>query len=150
MGLKKTIKLRSTAFGQMGAIPDKYTCVSINVNPPLEIIGIPDGTESLALIVDDPDAPGGVFDHWVVYNISPYTNFIEECSCPDGAIEGFNGMGKIGYTGPCPPSGKHRYFFKIYAIDKKIEEKSLTKKELIEKIEDHVIDHAELVGVFSK
>jgi Raf kinase inhibitor-like YbhB/YbcL family protein len=144
----KKMELRSIAFSQNGHIPHKYTCEGEDINPPLEISNIPENTSSLALIMDDPDAPGGVFDHWLVWNISPQ-NHITENTNP--GTSGTNSFGKTGYGGPCPPSGSHRYFFKVYALDGELElPASSGKAELLEAMKGHVIGEAELMGLYKK
>ncbi|MEZ5336276.1 MAG: YbhB/YbcL family Raf kinase inhibitor-like protein [Methanolobus sp.] len=112
------LTVTSTAFGNGEQIPSKYTCDGENVNPSLETGNIPDDLVSLLLIMDDPDAPSGTFTHWVVWNIEPETE-IAENSIP--GIEGLNGASRASYTGPCPPSGTHRYFFKMYGLDTELD-----------------------------
>ena len=112
------LKIRSVAFSHGGYIPPRYTCEGEDVNPPLEISDIPENTKSLALIVEDPDAPRGTYDHWIVWNIPPH-EAIKENSHP--GISGRNSFGNRGYGGPCPPSGSHRYFFKVYALDSNLD-----------------------------
>ena len=146
---KVSIPLTSTAFANNGDIPAKYTCQGKNINPPLAIGQTPKGTVSLALIIDDPDAPKGVFDHWVVYNINPTTTLIAENSKP--GTEGKNGTGESAYMGPCPPSGKHHYFIRLYAVDKMLDLKSgATKKEVQDAIDGHILGEGELVGMYQK
>jgi Raf kinase inhibitor-like YbhB/YbcL family protein len=111
------LKISSTAFGNNGMIPQKYTCDGADLNPPLALEGIPEQTKSLSLIVDDPDAPRGTWVHWVAWNIAPGTSAIEEGSVPPGAQQGMNDFRRLDYGGPCPPSGTHRYFFKLFALD---------------------------------
>jgi len=131
-------------------MPTKYTCDGENINPPLELSGISKETKSLVLIMDDPDAPSKTWVHWVVYNIDPSTTKIEEDSAP-GGIQGMTDFGKLGYGGPCPPSGTHRYFFKLYALDTILDApSSLTKQQVLEKVRDHVIEEAEIVGLYSR
>ena len=142
------MKISSTVFENNGRIPDKYTCSGDDISPPLNIEEFPAGTKSLALIVDDPDAPMGTWVHWVVWNIQPGKN-ISEDNVP--GLEGSNDFGKLSYGGPCPPSGTHRYFFKAYALDTELElNKGATKKELLEAIESHVLENVELIGLFSR
>ncbi len=144
----EALKISSPAFQHNGSIPVKYTCDGEDVNPPLNIEGIPEGTQSLVLIVDDPDAPMGTWDHWIVWNIEPKEN-VEENSVP--GTEGMNGFGKHSYGGPCPPSGTHRYFFKVYALDTKLELGENSKKEDVEKaIEGHILAKGELIGLYSR
>jgi Raf kinase inhibitor-like YbhB/YbcL family protein len=111
------MELSSPAFTNNNPIPDTYTCKGSGISPPLNIAGVPHGTQSLALFVHDPDAPGGDFIHWTVWNISPTTTVIAEGSKPSDATEGQNDFGKTGWGAPCPPSGTHRYFFELYALD---------------------------------
>src|ERR1700730_16873973 len=110
------MKITSPAFQEGGNIPQKFTCDGANVNPALRLEGITADAKSLVLIVDDPDAPGGSFTHWLIWNIDPKASEISEGSAPKGA-QGKNDFGKSGYGGPCPPSGTHRYFFKLFALD---------------------------------
>src|SRR3989344_9303767 len=134
------MKLTSTVFGNNGNIPAKYTCDGEDINPSLSIADIPQGTKSLCLIVDDPDAPAGDCVHWTVWNIAPHTNEIEENSVPSGAVEGTTGFGKTGWGGPCPPSGTHRYQFKLYALDAVLGlDSSATKKDVLAALESHVL-----------
>ncbi len=145
----ETIKVESPAFKNMERIPAKYTCDGEDLSPPLRIYGISDRAKSIAIIVDDPDAPLGTFVHWVVWNIEPMEEIPENY---ESEYQGRNDFGNIGYNGPCPPKGeKHRYFFKVYVLDKKIElSKGATKKELLRAIEGHVIQKGELIGVYSR
>jgi len=113
--------------------------------------GVPKGTQSLVLIVDDPDAPMGTFLHWLVWNINPDISFIEEKSLPHGAMQGRNDFGKESYGGPCPPSGTHRYFFKVYALDKKLDLPEGSKLSQIQKaIQGHITDEAQLIGLYQR
>jgi Raf kinase inhibitor-like YbhB/YbcL family protein len=144
----QNIKVFSSAFVANGSIPEKYTCNGTNVNPPLEFEGIPEEAESLVLIVDDPDAPMKTFTHWIVWNIEPVAK-IEEDSIP--GVEGRNDFKKIGYGGPCPPSGTHRYFFRVYALDRQLELKAgAGRKELEKEMVGHIIAEGELMGKYSK
>ncbi|MEO8909769.1 MAG: YbhB/YbcL family Raf kinase inhibitor-like protein [Gemmatimonadaceae bacterium] len=152
--------LSSSAFASNGSIPSKYTCEGEDISPPLEWSRKPDGTRSLVLIVDDPDAPDPakpqrVYVHWVVYNISDSTTRIAENAArsgllPHGAMQGFNDWGKPTYGGPCPPIGRHRYFFKLYALDSALNLKRATKAQVEEAMEGHVIGLTELVGTYAK
>lgn len=145
------MKLTSPEFEDQGDIPLKFTCDGEDINPRLEISNIPDRAESLALIVEDPDAPGGTFTHWTAWNISPDTEVIEENSVPTDAIEGMTDFGDAGYGGPCPPSGTHRYFFKIYALGQKVNlESGAGKSDLETAIKERVVDSDELMGNYSK
>ena len=142
------MNLSSPDFKNNGLIPKKFTCEGQDINPALLIQGIPESAQSLALIVDDPDAPMGTWVHWVLYDI-PIISRIEEGSAP--GKKGVNDSGPGDYAGPCPPSGTHRYFFKIYALDKKLNlGEGLSKKELEEAMEGHILEKAELVGLYKK
>src|ERR1044071_9894993 len=137
------LRVRSVAFSHGGHIPPKYTCEGENINPPLEVTGYPPETKSLALVVEDPDAPRGVYDHWLVWNVSP-NEAIPENSNP--GVIGKNSFGKAGYGGPCPPSGSHRYFFKVFALDANLEiDPGSDKKTLQEAMKDHVVASGELM-----
>src|ERR1039458_6249048 len=139
------MNLGSTAFKEGDLIPAKHTCEGKNVSPHLRWDLVPPGTQSLALIVDDPDAPSGTFVHWVVYRIPPIVTGLQEGVSPvdvisNGAMQGRNGFGKIGYGGPCPPSGTHRYFFRLYALDKQLGLKAgKSRKELENEMIGHII-----------
>ena len=142
------MELMSPAFKHNGFIPVRFTCEGIDINPPLTIKDIPQGTKSLALIVDDPDAPMGTWVHWVVYDI-PVRSSIDEDTIP--GKQGMNDFGRKDYGGPCPPSGTHHYFFKIYALDEKLNLKEgITKKDLEKAMEGHILDRAELIGLYKK
>lgn len=148
---EETMKIESSAFAANQSIPQQFTCDGENVNPPLKISGIPAGTKSLVLIVDDPDAPAGTWIHWLVWNIAPDTGQVEQNSVPAGAMEGTTSFGKPGYGGPCPPSGTHRYFFKLYALDTSL---GLTNQTTVADLEaamkGHVLEQAELVGRYGR
>jgi Raf kinase inhibitor-like YbhB/YbcL family protein len=139
------LTITSIAFSNMGVIPVNYTCKGDNINPPLEIQNIPKNATSLVLIVDDPDASFGVWDHWLVWNI-PLSGNISENTIP--GTQGINSWKTNNYNGPCPPSGKHRYFFKIFALDTMLDlsEKS-GKKAMEEKMNGHIIAKGELIGI---
>jgi len=148
---RKNMKITSSAFENNQSIPKKYTCQGDNVNPPLEFSDIPKKAKSLALIVDDPDAPMGTWTHWTVWDIRPDAGGVRENSVPENSVSGLNDSGKSGYQGPCPPSGTHRYFFKLYALDKDLDLKSSTSKADLEKaMSGHIIGHGELVGLYKK
>ena len=148
MANNEQLKLISTVFSHKGHIPPKYTCEGENINPPLKVENIPDGTKRLAVIVEDPDAPRGVFTHWVLWNISP-NEAIAENSNP--GISGTNSFGKTGYGGPCPPSGEHRYFFRVFALDDELDlSAGATKEELLDAMKEHILASAELMGVYQK
>jgi len=142
------LTITSPAFENKKLIPPKYTCDGEDVNPALLIKGIPEETKSLVLIVDDPDAPMGTWDHWIVWNIPP-TNKIEENSVP--GTEGLNDFRRRSYGGPCPPSGTHRYYFKVYALDTKLNLGSNSRKKDVEKaMKGHILAQGELVGLYSR
>lgn len=148
---QQTFKISSSVFENGEPIPTKYTCEGEDINPPLLIKNIPTGTKSLVLIVDDPDAPMGTWVHWVVFNIPPTTHLISENSVPGD--QGINDFRKFIYGGPCPPSGTHRYFFKLYALDLEpfpVINATLNKKNLLSKMEGHVLAQTELMGVYAK
>lgn len=143
-----SLSVTSPAFKDKDSIPAKYTCQGQNVNPPLAIGNIPEGTKSLVLIIEDPDAPGATFNHWVVWNIPP-AGLIEENSAP--GVQGSNSAGKTSYMGPCPPSGSHRYFFKTYALDTMLNIPPGSDKKVVEKaMKDHVLEEGTLVGMYEK
>jgi hypothetical protein len=146
-----TMKISSPTFQNNSAIPEKYTCDGENTNPPLEISEVPVKAQSLVLIVDDPDAPGGIWVHWTVWNIDPKTTKIGENSVPIKAVEGATSFGGTGYGGPCPPSGAHRYFFKLYALDATLDLSPQSDKTALGKaMEGHILDKAELIGLYSR
>lgn len=145
----ENMKIESPAFGNNEMIPVDYTCDGENINPQLAISGVPSDTVSLVLIVDDPDAPGGVWVHWTVWNIDSSITEIPEDSIPVGAVEGTTNFGITGYRGPCPPSGTHRYFFKLYALDTILGlGSSATAQDINEEMDDHILESAELVGLY--
>jgi len=142
------MKLTSPDFENNGYIPRKFTCQGQDINPSLIITDTPNNTASLALIVDDPDAPMGTWVHWVVFNI-PVTGRIDESSAP--GEQGITSNGTIGYHGPCPPSGTHRYFFMIYALNSNLNpQKEIDKKGLEEIMRSRILDKAELIGLYKK
>ncbi len=146
-----TVKISSSAFNHKELIPSKYTCDGMDVNPPLAIENVPSGAKSLALIVDDPDAPRGMWVHWIVWNIDPGTKEIKENSVPPGAKQGMSDFGKRDYGGPCPPSGTHRYFFKLYALDATLSLGPDTTKTALEAaMKGHVIAQAEIIGLYKR
>lgn len=146
-----TMIIKSKAFENNEKIPAKYTCDGENINPPLEIEGMPQEAQSLVLISDDPDAPAGTWVHWLVWNIDPTTKKIEENSVPSGASEGITSFGRPGYGGPCPPSGTHHYYFKVYALDSKLDLSPAGNIDDLERAMDgHILDKAEIVGLYSR
>lgn len=145
------LNLKSPVFEHQGTIPSHYTCDGADVNPELLIDGVPEGTKSLVLLVDDPDAPGGNWDHWTLWNISPDTRSIPENSVPQGSTEGMTDFGRTGWGGPCPPSGQHRYQFKLSALDMRLSLDSSARKADVESaMEGHVLDEIVLVGLYSR
>jgi hypothetical protein len=150
------IKITSPVFNQGEEIPTKYSCNDINVSPPLEWDGLPDGTESIALIFDDADASNGAFVHWIIFNLPGDTNGLPEHVMGrellgDGSKQGLNSYGLVGYKGPCPPKGTHRYFFNIYALDIKLDLPPLVgKEELLSAMEEHILGQGELMGLFTR
>ena len=147
----ESMKFTSPVFGNYQKIPTAYTCDGKKVHPPLVINEPPAGAKSLAIIVDDPDAPGSTFIHWVVWNIHPGTTMIEEGKVPSESQEGTNSAGSIGYTPPCPPGGEHRYFFTLYALDAKLGlDGKATKTDVERSAKGHVMAQTVLVGVYSR
>ncbi len=150
--------LTSLAFAQLAALPPRYTCEGANLAPPLSWSGVPSGTRSLALVVDDPDAPDPAapkttWVHWLVYNLPATAQGLPEGGkpLPAGAREGNNDWQKPGYGGPCPPVGRHRYFFKLYALDVRLPDLGpVTKGGLEKAMSGHVLGRAELVGTYQK
>ena len=157
-GKKMEIKLYSNAFKEGELIPVKYTCQGANISPELHWNNVPKDVKSFALIVEDPDAPGGDFVHWIIYNIPGNTNELHEDitpsrNIPDEVMLGTNSFGKIGYGGPCPPSGKpHRYYFRIYALDTILHqmESGATKQQLLKVMEKHIIGEGFLMGKYQR
>jgi len=146
-----TLTLSSLAFQHNGHIPEKYTCDGENVCPSLMIEDVPPGAKSLVLIVDDPDAPSGTWVHWVVWNVKPDTREIKEGSPPPGASQGLTDFRQRTYGGPCPPSGTHRYFFKLYALDMTLVLAADSTKTALEKaMKGHILDRCELIGLYSR
>jgi hypothetical protein len=154
------MQISSSSFTHQGQIPEKFTCEGADTSPPLAWSGVPPSAKSLALIVDDPDAPDPsapkmTWVHWVLYDVPPQTTSLGEGvanrSLPQGAREGLNDWKKPGYGGPCPPIGRHRYFFKLYALDMVLPDLGKTSKaDLLKAMEGHVVASAELVGTYEK
>ena len=151
--------LTSPAFKPNGQIPSKYTCEGDDISPPLAWNGVPDGTKSLVLIIDDPDAPDPkapqrVWVHWVVYNIPPDAKSLSENASKTGLAQdtviGLNDFKKTAYGGPCPPIGRHRYFHKLYALDSTLDLKGATKSQVEQAMKGHVLGNAELIGTYQK
>lgn len=148
--MPSTMQITSTAFQDNKNIPSKYTCDAENINPPLSISEVPEDAKSLALIVDDPDAPSKTWVHWVAWDIDPSESEIKEGSAPTGT-EGTTDFGTTGWGGPCPPSGTHRYFFKLYALNAKLNlDPSTTKESLESAMEGHILEESELIGLYKK
>ncbi len=149
--------IQSPAFAEGGAIPARYTCDGEDISPPLRWEGVPEGARSLVLIVDDPDAPDPaapkmVWVHWVLYNLPPNSKGLEEGvkALPPGTGQGLNDWKRTGWGGPCPPVGRHRYFFKLYALDRVLPDLGTpTKAELLKAMEGHVLDEAVLMGTYA-
>ncbi len=141
----------SGPFANGNSIPARYTCQGQDINPELQIQDLPDGCRSLTLIVDDPDAPAGTWDHWLVWNISPETGSIKERSVPAGALQGQNSWGRNDYGGPCPPSGTHRYFFKLYALRDRVSlPAGADKAQLLASMRGLILGECELIGTYRK
>ncbi|MCX6816848.1 MAG: YbhB/YbcL family Raf kinase inhibitor-like protein [Candidatus Beckwithbacteria bacterium] len=150
---KKGVKMQifSSAFENGETIPSKYSCDGDNVGPPLTFANVPETTKSLALIVDDPDAPSGTWIHWLIWNIDPKTTTLAENSVPAGAVQGTASSGQAKYGGPCPPSGEHRYFFKLYALDSRLNLISSARIEELEAaIKGHVLTQAQIMGRYGR
>ncbi len=144
------MRISSAVFENEGVIPSEYTCDGRDISPPLRFEEVPEGTVSLALIMDDPDAPLGTFDHWMVWNIPPSATSIQEGKAPEG-VQGKNDFGRNGYGGPCPPRGVHRYLFKLYALDAKLDLPEGSRKKALEKaIQGHIVEHATLTARYSR
>lgn len=155
-GYAMKLDIKSTAFGEGDLIPRKYTCDGADVSPPLSWSQPPEGTKSMVLLCDDPDAPMGTWVHWVLYGLSPDTLEISE-NIPDdkevlgGAKHGINDFRKYGYGGPCPPGGIHRYFFKLYAVGTEVDlDPGATKGEVLDAIKGHVLAEGQLMGRYSR
>lgn len=155
------LRFTSAAFSSQESIPREYTCEGADVSPPLEWNAVPDGTESLVLIVDDPDAPGQTFTHWVLFNVPSTETSLPRDLQVDAQFggadpaprEGKNDFGDVGYGGPCPPpgDGEHRYFFRLFAVDRTLDlDAGVSKAEVLSAIEDHVLDQAEVVGTYER
>ncbi len=151
VSMQSSLKIESNAFLDGELIPPKYTCDGENIIPPLLISNVPENAKSLVLIVDDPDAPMGIWNHLLLWNIDPSIYRIDEGKLPENAQIGKNDFGKNEYGGPCPPSGTHRYFFKLFALDTTLDlDINSGRKELDKKMEGHIITSASLMGRYSK
>jgi Raf kinase inhibitor-like YbhB/YbcL family protein len=145
------MKISTHAFSERRPIPERFTADGKNINPPLAISGVPKEAKSLVLIVDDPDAPMGVWNHWLVWNIKPDTTVIKENSVPRGAVVGRNDAGTAKYVGPAPPRGTHRYFFRLYALDTKLDlPVGSTRPDLDQAMQQHILARAELLGRYGR
>jgi len=155
-GKKMELNVTSSAFAEGGLIPPKYTCDGADISPPLQWDSAPEAARSIALISDDPDAPVGTWVHWVLFNLPPDTKELAENIPPDetlpnGARQGTSDFGRIGYGGPCPPGGTHRYFFKIYALDTVIDlPAGVRKAQLVKAMEGHIIAQGQLIGKYKR
>lgn len=151
LGKDKEHMIIKSTFTDGSEIPKKYSCEGEGINPPLSISEVPPPAKSLILFVEDPDAPGGTFTHWMVWNINPEVKGITENSTPANAVTGLNSTGRKEYTPPCPPGGTHRYFFKIYALDTLINLTSDSSKKEVEKtMLGHIMDEGQLMGKYSR
>lgn len=150
------MKVASSAFSEGKPIPKQFSCDGEDISPELSWEAVPAGTESFVLIADDPDAPGGTFVHWVIYDIpgkarTLQQNYPKQEVDSDGSKQGVNDFRKIGYGGPCPPGGTHRYFFKLYALDTTLDaEAGLAKADILKRMEGRVLDEAQLMGTYSR
>ena len=146
------LKITSPAFDNQANIPAQYTCNGKNHSPALSWSDGPNGTQSYVLIMDDPDAPNGTWVHWVLFNIPANITHLDTATeMPAGASSGSNSYEQTGYRGPCPPTGTHRYFFKLYALDKKLNINSrVTKEEVINAMQDNILDSGELIGLYQQ
>ena len=151
-----TLKITSTAFDEGGMIPARYTCDGENISPPLAWSGVPDSAKTLALVADDPDAPRGTWTHWLVYQIPATEKGLPENvpardTLDSGARQGANDFKKTGYGGPCPPTGTHRYFFKLYALDTDLNlPPGATKDQLLKALEGHTVAQGQLMGQYKR
>lgn len=145
------MRISSPAFADNQTIPAQYTCDGDDINPPLHLENVPAGTKSLALVIEDPDAPSGLWTHWLVWNIVPSTREIAENTVPREAVAGKNDWHRNSYGGPCPPSGTHRYLFRLYALDTVLDlAGGKGRSELAQAMEGHVVAEAVLTGLYSR
>jgi Raf kinase inhibitor-like YbhB/YbcL family protein len=155
-GIMQKIEVRSSAFGEGDRIPSDFTCDGADMSPPIEWSGVPATAQSLAIIVDDPDAPSGNWTHWLVYGLPPDLTQLKagiaaEEELPGGALQGRTDFGRTGYGGPCPPSGEHRYFFKVYALNAMLRLKSgVSKQELLRAMQGHILAEGVLMGRYDR
>jgi Raf kinase inhibitor-like YbhB/YbcL family protein len=149
-------QIQSDVFEAGGPIPGKFSCDGQDVSPPLSWSGLPPGTQTLALVMEDPDAPAGIWVHWVLYNIPSDLSGLPEgvpadAELSDGSLSGVNSWGRNGYGGPCPPAGTHRYFFRLYALESHIGlESGATKEQLLNAMQGHVLGQAEVMGTYGR
>ncbi len=154
-GVPMALHIESSAFSDGGQIPRQYTCDGKDISPPLSWTGVPEASRSLALICDDPDA-SKTFTHWVIFDLPPKTSGLPEAvpareSVAGGGAQGTNDFRKVGYGGPCPPSGTHRYYFKIYALDKELGlDGKTTKDQLLRAMEGHILAQGQLMGIYKR
>jgi Raf kinase inhibitor-like YbhB/YbcL family protein len=150
------LEVKSTAFDSGGMIPSKYACDGMNISPSLSWDKVPDGTKSITIISDDPDAPMGTWVHWVLFNLPSETTGLDEGvqsykTHSNGSIHGINDFGKLGYGGPCPPVGTHRYFFKVYALDQVLLlQPGATKRDVVNAMRGHILAQGELMGKYKR
>lgn len=145
------MQITSNSFKNNQQMPQKFSCQGEGINPQLSFNGVPKLAKTLVLIMDDPDAPNGTFVHWIIYNIPPQTSEIKENGVPEGASFGLNSLGKSNYTPACPPSGIHRYYFKLYALDTNLSFNKAPNKSAIEMaMQNHTLSSASLIGLFGK
>lgn len=155
-GQTMALSLSSSAFDHQSSIPSRYTCDGEDISPPLDWGEAPSGTQAYALIMDDPDAPAGTWDHWVLYNIPASVSLLEagippDEELPNGALHGRNSWQDLGYGGPCPPDGTHRYFFRLYALDSALDlSAGANKEQVLEAMEGHILGQAELMGTYTR
>lgn len=148
---KPIMKITSSVFKNQERVPDKYTCAGLDINPPLDFNDVPADAETLAVIMDDPDAPDGVWTHWTVWNLTSDTKGIAEGAESQIGVQGITSSGGFGYHGPCPPSGTHHYVFRLYALDQSLDlPASSTENDLRRAMAGHTLAQAELVGLYSK
>jgi len=148
--METQMKITSQAFNNGGKIPDKYTLYGDSIIPPLHLEEVPEKARSLALVVEDPDAPKGTFNHWILFNVDPRTRDIKENCVPVMATQGRNDFGEVEYDGPKPPSGEHRYFFKAYALDAMLPlTRGVQRQDLEREMKEHILDSATLMGKYA-
>ena len=150
-----TLSITSTGFTHGQPIPSEYACDGAGISPPLTWSGAPSGTTSFALIMDDPDAPMGTFVHWAIYNLPASASGLQQAvskdaALADGSQQGRNSGGRTGYTGPCPPGGTHRYFFRLYALDGLVDLPGAGKDQLLKAMHGHILAQGELMGTYSR